>query len=63
MIVVFLSILAAARYFKRKGTFAGMLFQPSKSKRKELRDGQPDEVQVLQRFDKNNDECDKEMAI
>ena len=63
MIVVFLSILAAARYFKRKGSFAGMLFQPSKSKRKELRDGQPDEVQVLQRFDKNNDECDKEMAI
>ena len=61
MIVVFLSILAAARYFKRKGTFAGMLFQPSKSKREELRDGQPDEV--LQRLDKNKDECDKEMVI
>ena len=60
MIVVFLSILAAARYFKRKGSFAGMLFQPSKSKRKELRHGQPDEV--LQRLDKNND-CDKEVDI
>ena len=60
MIVVFLSILVAARCFKRKGIFAGMLFQPSKSKREELRDGQPDEV--LQHLDKNND-CDKEMAI
>ena len=50
----------AARYFKRKGIFAGMLFQPSKSKREELRDGQPDEV--LQHLDKNND-CDKEVDI